>query len=96
MIKWALIFIAELVWSYLADSRNVAVISRKRLRTAVFDIGASIIAWWIPWIVYVETRDWTLAIPAVIGGCIGSLIVASRKPKRGRKPKHKVDMVTNI
>lgn len=95
-MKWALIFLAELVWSYFADSRNVAVISRKKWRTAVFDVGAAIIAWWIPWVVYVQERDWTLAIPAVVGGCVGSLIVAARKPRRKVKPKKRIETLTNV
>jgi len=77
-----IIFVIEFAWSYLAEVRNVAVISRKKWRAAGYELGASTISWLIPWVVYVETRDWTLMIPAVLAAAAGSFVVASRKRKR--------------
>lgn len=88
MVLALLIFLAEFALSYFADWRNVSVVSRKRGRAVAYELASSSISWGIGYYIFVESKNPLLAIPAVIGGALGTYLVASRKPKRkgrGRK-----------
>jgi hypothetical protein len=81
------VFIVELVWSWLSNRANLSVIRRKPWRAGTYGLTSATMAWAIPMWVYLYTKDWTYAIPAILGDACGDWLAAYRKPKKKSKPK---------
>lgn len=73
-----LIFIAEVINSYCADSRGVAVIQRRAFRADLYDTISSIITVGIPFIIFVVERNLMFGIPVVMASVIGTHLAARR------------------
>lgn len=84
-----IIFLAEFGLSYFADWRNVSVLSRHKGKAVLCELASSCVSWGIGFLIFVELKNWLLAIPAVIGGAFGTYLVASRKPRRKRTLRKK-------
>jgi hypothetical protein len=88
---YAILFAVELLWSYFSNSLNVNVLTRRKRYVLLCGTISSAIGWILPYIVYVEMKDWHLMIPAIAGSVMGDLLVASRKLKPKSQKEKKVD-----
>ncbi len=73
-----LIFLAELVWSFLADYALVSVVGRLPLEAATYNIGSQIVAYEVLRII--AKRGWSrlFIYVAVAGSTTGTVLVAMR------------------
>ena len=67
-----IIFVAEIINSFCADSRGKAVVRGQAGKALIHDLIASIITVTIPFLIYVVEKDLRFAIPAVIASVIGT------------------------
>ncbi len=89
-----LIFFLEASWSIAANYATVTMVSRKRVKTLIYDIIALGIAYFV--LATLARSDWNILmiICAILGSALGNYIVASRKPKKKRKPFKKIGVTT--
>ena len=74
-----IIFCAEMFWSYASDWAMVYMVGRRRWRAFLWNAIGTTLGYAIPWYIYVETQDWRLMIPAVLGVSTGAMLVAARR-----------------
>lgn len=100
------IFLLEVVNSYCADNRGVAVVSKKEWKADIYDAISSTCTWLEGFLIFVEYKEFQFSIPSIIASVIGTHLAAKRvkirfgwpplyiKPRKPRIVRQKISFTS--
>jgi len=80
-----LIYLAEAIWSWLADLSTLLMLRKKKWKAFLTDLCVGFLAWFVLYAV-AKLGDWNvwLICTSVVGVATGRFIIASRKKTKKR------------